>query len=193
MKLPLLVAVVLATLATPARPQPPIRAKLMGTPRLGKPAPAITLPALTAAECRAPSAECRASEFRLTSELGNVLVLAFGGRPDPALKIDWAALSKRADSLGSPRVVLVGVIRGGTREAQALAASLGRSLKVLADSGGRVHRQFGVGDRDRDWTIFVVADDGTLVARERLNTLADGAWWAVVSAAVRKGFTAGNR
>ncbi len=193
MKRSLLVAVVLATLATPARSQAPIRAQLMGTPRLGKPAPAIVLPAITAAECRAPSAECRASEFRTAAELGRVIVVAFGGRPDPARRIDWAALAKRADSLGSPRIVLVGVVRGGTADAQALAASLGGSLKVLADSGGRVHRQFGVGDRDHDWTIFVVADDGTLVARERLSTLADGLWWAGVSAAVRKGITAANR
>ena len=193
MKRATLVAVALATLATTARSQPPIKAKLMGSPRLGQPAPAVILPAVAAVECRGPSAECRATEFRSSSELGHVLVLAFGGRPDPALKIDWAALSRRADSLGSPRVVLVVVLRGGAREAQSLGGSLGGSLKILADSGGRVHRQFGVSDRDRDWTIFVVADDGILVDRERVNTLADGAWWVAVSAAIRRGVPADSR
>lgn len=195
MKPSLAVAVAVAALsASPAvvSSQEPIRASLMGSPRVGRPTPPLTLPYVTAtptpAECRGPSAECRV--FRLPSELGRVVVLAFGGRPDPALKIDWAALARRADSLGSPRVVLVGVVRAGPVEAQALSASLGGSLKVLVDSGGQMHRQFGVGDRNRDWTIFVVADDGTLVARERQSTLADGGWWTAVAPAIRRGITA---
>ena len=188
-----LLTILLATVST-ASSQPPIRAKLIGSPRLGRPAPALVLP-YTPPECRVPSPECRApsAEFRTANELGRVIIVAFGGRPDAALTIDWAALSKRADSLGSPRVVLVGVLRAGPEQAAALSGSLGGSLKILADSGGRVHRQFGVGDRDRDWTIFVVADDGTLVARERVNTLADGGWWAVVAPAIRRGFTAAGR
>lgn len=53
----------------------------------------------------------------------------------PALRIDWAALARRADSLKSPRIVLVGVGRAGMSEVQGLSGSLGGSLKVLADSG----------------------------------------------------------
>ncbi|MSR03315.1 MAG: hypothetical protein EXR94_11350 [Gemmatimonadetes bacterium] len=126
------------------------------------------------------------AEFRSTSELGRVVVLAFGGRPEPALRIDWAALARRADSLKSPRIVLVGVARAGMSEVQGLSGSLGGSLKVLTDSGGRVHRQFGVSDRDLGWTIVVAADDGTLVALERFATMADGKWWLAVAGAIAR-------
>ena len=104
----------------------------------------------------------------------------------PALRIDWAALARRADSLKSPRIVLVGVGRAGMSEVQGLSGSLGGSLKVLADSGGWVHRQFGVSDRDLGWTIVVVADDGTLVALERFATLTDGKWWLAVAGAIAR-------
>ncbi len=188
-----LLAAILAVSPTPGRAQEPVRAQLLGSLRPGRPVPPIVLPSYSSSECRAPSPECRAIEFRLAGELGRVVVVAFGGRPDPAVRIDWAALARRADSLGSPRIALVGVVRAGSAEARVLSSSLGGSLRVLADSGGRIHRQFGVGDRDRDWTFFVVADDGTLVARERVSTLADGEWWPLLAEAIRRGFTAVGR
>lgn len=185
MKTATLLVAAVVTLSSTAWSQAPIRANLLGTPRVGRPAPPITLPYATAAERRAPSAE-----FRSASELGRVVVIAFGGRPEPALRIDWAALARRTDSLGSPRIVLVGVARAGMAEAQLLSGSLGGTLKVLADSGGRVHRQYGVSERDRGWTIVVVADDGTLVGLERVATLADGKWWPALAGAVARGITA---
>ena len=82
---------------------------------------------------------------------------------------------------------VVGLVAVARARSGALAAVAGRpGLKILADSLGLIHRLYGVRDKD-GWAIFVVADDGRLIWKDRRPNLALAGWWAGLVAAVRRG------
>lgn len=173
---PALSALAAILLSAPPASAQALKAGLLGDPSVGRPASEIRLPYVRDG-VPGPADQ----PFRLSAELGRVVVLAFGGTPDRA---GWADLAARVDSFGSARVELVAVARA---RSGAVAAVAGRpGLKILADSLGLIHRLYGVRDKD-GWAIFVVADDGRLIWKDRRPNLALAGWWAGLVAAVRRG------
>lgn len=159
-----------------------LKAALLGDPPVGRTAPEIRL-----LYWRDGAPGPVDQPFRLGAELGRVVVLAFGGAPGRA---GWSDLAARTDSLGSPRIELVAVARA--RIGSMATLSGGPGLKVLADSLGLVHRQYGVRPND-GWAVFVVADDGRLIWKDRRANLGSPAWWARLVEAARRGVPEGRR
>ena len=146
---------VLTTLAIASgQAQEPIRAGMVGRARVGKPAPEVVLRYFTAAG-PGPAEQ----PFRLSAELGRVLVVVFG----PADQADWwRSVAGVADSSWAG-ATLIGVTRQGPSVVVGLAQTMPNDrIKLLADSTGQAWRAFGVARRDR--RAFVVADDGRIVA-----------------------------
>jgi peroxiredoxin len=137
-----------------AQGQTPVRAGMVGQAKVGKTAPELVLGYFTAAG-PGPADQ----PFRLSAELGRVLVLVFG----PASQADWwRAVALVADSAW-PGATLVGIARDGPAAVAELARAMpNERLKLLADSGGQAWRSFGVARKER--RAFVVADDGRIVA-----------------------------
>ncbi len=183
---------VMAATGLEAQEQRP-RLGVLGSPREGRPAPAVVAPYLTQA---GPGPVDQ--PFRLAAELGRVVILVLGGAADSAAGPAWRQVEEQVAGLLSGRVILVGAARGTPSQVAALAAGL-RTVepdagspvptKLLADGDGQVHRAYGVGTRDRSWATFVIADDGRIAAIVRANP-ARPEWRAGVEAGVRKGRTA---
>jgi len=169
------------------------RLGVMGSPREGRPAPAVVAPYLT------PSGPGPADQpFRLAAELGRVVILVIAGGVDSASGPAWRQVEDGLTDLMSPRVILVGAVRGSSTDVAELARGLravelepGGPLptKLLADADGGIHRAYGMGTRDRGWTTFVIADDGRIAAIVR-GEPTRAAWRTGVEAGVRKGRTA---
>lgn len=148
-------AVMLTALAMASgQAQEPVRAGMVGRAKIGKPAPEVVLRYFTAAG-PGPADQ----PFRLSAELGRVLVLVFG----PSDQSDWwRSVAGVADSAWAG-ATLVGVTRQGPDLVAGLAQAMPNDrIKLLADSTGHAWRAFGVTRRDR--RAFVVADDGRIVA-----------------------------
>lgn len=150
-----------AAMATvPASSQePPLRAAVMGAPRVGQEAPDFTLSYVTAAG-PGPADQ----PFHLRAELGRVVVLVFAGSPsDTLVQGLWEYLVANDPSTFHPATVVAGVFRAGFGPVQTLASSLGGRFKFLPDSLGRIHRRFGVAGGGYPATVFVVGYDGRVV------------------------------
>lgn len=148
-------AVVGLVAAMPAGAQDRLRVGVVGNPAIGSPAPELVLPYYTIA-----GAGPIDQPFRLSAELGRVVVLVFGPAADSA---GWAAIGAQADSLGAA-AVMAGVLKTTPRVAEQVAGRLTSSrLKVLADSAGRGHRRFGA--RPGRWEAFVIDDAGRVAFR----------------------------
>lgn len=167
--------VLVATLAGPVSAQK-LRAAVMGDPTMGRPAPEVVLPYWSNGT-PGPADQ----PFRLSAELGRVVVLAFGNRVGQP---GWAAVAARADSMGSPRVSLVAVAWAHPAELASVTGS--NHLKILADSQHVAHRAYGVGFADR-WAFFVVADDGRILWRARQVDVASPSWWGELVRRARGG------
>lgn len=169
------------------------RLGMLGSPREGRPAPAAVAPYHTQA-----GAGPADQPFRLAAELGRVVILVLGGAVDSAAGPAWRGVEEQVAGLVSARVILVGAARGTPAQVVELAAGLravepeaGGPLptKLLADGDGQIHRSFGMGNRDRGWATFVIADDGRIAAIVRGDP-AKANWRTAVEAGVRKGRTA---
>ena len=161
-----------------------LKAGLMGSPAPGREAPGIVLPYFTAAG-PGPANQ----PFRLSAELGRVVVLVFDAREDNASAAKWAEVTARLDSLAGSTVALVGVVHAGAGPTQVLATGQAGQLKFLADSLGLVHRRYGVGRGARHWLLVVVADDGRVVSAGPIQ-FGSSAWWGTIGPSVRRGRTA---
>lgn len=149
------VAVLGLVAALPAVAQDRLRVGVVGNPAVGSPAPELVLPYYTVG-----GAGPADQPFRLSAELGRVVVLVFGPAADSA---GWAAIGAQADSMGAS-AVLAGVVKAAPRVAEQAAGRLGTNrVKLLADSLGRGHRRFGV--RPGGWEAFVIDDTGRVAFR----------------------------
>ena len=133
--------------------QEPVRAGMVGRAKVGKPAPEVVLNYFTA---NGPGPADQ--PFRLTAELGRVLVIVFG----PAGELDWwRSVSAGADTAWSG-AYLVGVVRDDPDVVGRVASLLSNvRTKLLADPGGQGWRRYGVSRNQR--ALFVVGDDGRIV------------------------------
>ena len=180
-------SLVLALGAGAAVAQEPLKAGVVGNPRIGQTAPDVTLPYFTATG-PGPADQ----PFRLSSELGHVVVLVFPGAPNEATRPDWDALVASTDSVLGAGTVVVGILRSGAPATQTHASALAGSFKFLSDSGGRAYRRYGVdlGKRVTPWTVFVVGDDGRIVHRSSSFRPTDAAELRRVGDAIKRGHTA---
>ncbi len=135
-----------------------IRATLGGEFRVGRPAPALQLPYLTA-QGRGPVDQ----PFDLARELGRVVVLAVA--PTRAGEgAGWAALAAARDSLFGADVVLVGLSPSRTDSLLAGAARIPAGLKLLSDPEGSVARRYALDHATG--VVLVVGRDGQVRYRE---------------------------
>lgn len=161
--LAVLVLAAAPSVQAPLFAQKPLRAAMLGDPRVGHDAPDFTLPYLTEAG-PGPADQ----PFHLRAELGRKVVLVFGGAPgDSLVRATWDYLAGQAESLFRPGIVVAGVVDGTALETGSLAAGKPPTFKFLPDAQGDVHRQFGVVRSTKWLTVFVVADDGTVAYRSR--------------------------
>jgi peroxiredoxin len=164
--------------------QEPVRAGLVGAPKVGDDAPDFALPYLTAV---GPGP--RDQPFRLRAELGRVVVLVFAESPaDSAARATWELLASQADSLFHSATVVTGVFHAAPGPVQALATSLAAPFKFLPDSLGRAFRRFGVVGRENRKTIavFVVGYDGKVAFVSRRFRVGDRGELERIRAAARK-------
>ena len=120
--------------------QEPVKAHVMSDPLPGRDAPAFSLPYLTA-EGPGPADQ----PFKLRSELGRVVVLAFvPGLTDSAAVSLIRTFTAQADSLFAGDVVVAAVASTGRGRLESPARTLGVRLKVLPDSAEGVRRLYGV-------------------------------------------------
>lgn len=162
----------------------PLRAGVLGSPSVGKPAPEVVLPYFQAT---GPGPVDQ--PFRLSAELGRVVVLVMGGGLDSVSRTEWRQVAERVGGLAGRSVVAVGVVRAPAEGVLGLAVGVGTEIKFLADPDGRVHRNWGLGRGPRSWAGFVVADDGRLLWAGRLE-LGTGLGWSDLEGAVGRGRTA---
>lgn len=163
--------------------EPPLRAAVMGAPRVGQEAPDFTLAYLTAAG-PGPADQ----PFHLRAELGRVVVLVFAGSPaDTLTRGLWEYLVANDQSTFRPATVVAGIFRAGSGPVQTLASSLGGRFKFLPDSLGRIHRRFGVMGGGYPATVFVVGYDGRVVYQSGAFRVENAAEVERLKEAVRRG------
>lgn len=165
--------------------EPPLRAAVIGAPRVGQEAPDFSLSYVTAAG-PGPADQ----PFHLRAELGRVVVLVFAGAPSDTLVHGlWEYLVANDQSTFHPATVVAGVFRAGSGPVQTLAASLGGRFKFLPDSLGRIHRRFGVAGGRYPATVFVVGYDGRVVYQSGAFRVDNAAEVERLKEAVRRGAT----
>lgn len=140
--------------------QEPVKAHLMGDPVPGRPAPAFSLPYVTA-EGPGPAGQ----PFVLQAELGRVVVLAFcAGTADSAAVSLLRTFATRRENLFPGDVVVAGVLPGPPDTLERLARDMALPYKLLPDATGVIRRMFGVGPKDL--AVYVIGLDGRVVWRD---------------------------
>ncbi len=148
--------------AAPNKPPTPT-ARIVKGPETGQRAPDFTLPW---ANRDAVGTEEQA--FRLTDNLGKVVVLAFFPRDfTPTSTAELQGLAAIADSSG-PAVVVVAVGGDSLESHRRFASSLGLPFLVLSDPDQRVARRYGSDGADGvdRPTVFVIRPDGKVSYRD---------------------------
>jgi peroxiredoxin Q/BCP len=148
--------------AAPRNPPTPT-ARIVKGPETGQRAPDFTLPW---ASLDAVGTEEQA--FRLTDNLGKVVVLAFFPRDfTPTSTAELKGLAAIADSSG-PAVVVVAVGGDSLESHRRFASSLGLPFLVLSDPDQRVARRYGSDGADGvdRPTVFVIRPDGKVSYRD---------------------------
>jgi peroxiredoxin len=140
--------------------QEPVKAHLMGDPLPGRPAPAFSLPYVTA-EGPGPAGQ----PFVLQAELGRVVVLAFcAGTADSAAVSLLRTFATRREDLFPGDVVVAGILPGRPDTLERVARDMALPYKLLPDANGSIRRMFGVGPRQVG--VYVIGLDGRVVWRE---------------------------
>ncbi|MGE3617839.1 MAG: hypothetical protein AB7L66_18350, partial [Gemmatimonadales bacterium] len=100
-----------------------LRAGVLGSPAIGKAAPPLELPYVTA-DGPGPADQ----PFRLGAELGRVVILVFGGGNDSTRVAGWRQAAAAVTPMLGRSVVAAGVVRGSVAEVTDFAAKIGGSL-----------------------------------------------------------------
>jgi len=148
--------------ADPKGPSTPT-ARIVKGPETGQRAPDFTLPW---ANRDAVGAEDQS--FRLTDNLGKVVVLAFFQRDfTPGSTAELQGLAAVADSSGA-EVVVVAVSSDSLETHHRFASSLGVRFMLLSDPDQRVARRYGSDGADGidRPTVYVIKPDGKISYRD---------------------------
>jgi peroxiredoxin len=143
---------------------PPIpTARIVKGPETGQRAPDFTLPWATK-DAIGPEEQA----FRLTDNLGKVVVLAFFARDfTPGSTAELQGLAAVADSSG-PEVVVVAIGSDSLETHRRYASSLGLRIMLLSDPDQRVARRYGSDGSDgvNRPTVYVIKPDGKVSYRD---------------------------
>lgn len=146
----------------PSGPPTPT-ARIVKGPETGQRAPDFTLPWANK-DAIGPEEQ----PFRLTDNLGKVVVLAFFARDfTPGSTAELQGLAALAESSG-PEVVVVAISSDSLETHKRFAASLGLPLLLLSDPDQRVARRYGsdgTDGADRP-TVYVIRPDGKVSYRD---------------------------
>ena len=148
--------------ADPKSPPTPT-ARIVKGPETGQRAPDFTLP-WASSDAIGPEEQ----PFRLTDNLGKVVVLAFFARDfTPASTAELQGLAAVADSSG-PEVVVVAVSSDSLEAHRRFANSIGIKFLLLSDPDQRVARRYGSDASDGldRPTVYVIKPDGKVSYRD---------------------------
>jgi glutaredoxin-dependent peroxiredoxin len=144
--------------------QPPTpTARIVKGPETGQRAPDFTLP-WASRDAIGPEDQ----PFRLTDNLGKVVVLAFFARDfTPGSIAELQGLAGVADSSG-PEVVVVAVSSDSLETHRRFATSIGIKFLLLSDPDQRVARRYGSDGSDGvdRPTVYVIKPDGKVSYRD---------------------------
>jgi peroxiredoxin Q/BCP len=143
--------------------QPTPTARIVKGPETGQRAPDFTLP-----WANRDVVGTEEQSFRLTDNLGKVVVLAFFPRDfTPTGTAELQGLAAIADSFG-PAVVVVAVGGDSLESHRRFASSLGLPFLLLSDTDQRVARRYGSDGADGvdRPTVFVIRPDGKVSYRD---------------------------
>jgi len=132
-------------------------------PETGQRAPDFTLP-WASSDAIGPEEQ----PFRLTDNLGKVVVLAFFARDfTPASTAELQGLAAVADSSG-PEVIVVAVSSDSLETHHRFANSIGIKFLLLSDPDQRVARRYGSDASDGldRPTVYVIKPDGKVSYRD---------------------------
>lgn len=149
--------------AQDAKGPPTPTARIVKGPETGQRAPDFTLPWATR-DAIGPEEQ----PFRLTDNLGKVVVLAFYARDfTPGSTAQLQGLASVADSSG-PEVVVVAVSSDSLETHRRYASSLGLRITLLSDPDQRVARRYGSDGSDGidRPTVYVIRPDGKVSYRD---------------------------
>lgn len=148
--------------ANPQGPPPPT-ARIVKGPETGQRAPDFTLP-----WANKDAVGSEEQSFRLTDNLGKVIVLAFFARDfTPGSTAELQGLATVAESSG-PEVVVVAISSDSLETHRRFASSLGIPFLLLSDPDQRVARRYGSDGTegvDRP-TVYVIRPDGKVSYRD---------------------------
>lgn len=146
-----------------ANPPPTPTARVVKGPETGQRAPDFTLPWVTR-DAVGPEEQ----PFRLTDNLGKVVVLAFFARDfTPGSTAELQGLATVAQSSG-PEVIVVAISSDSLETHHRYASSLGIQFMLLSDPDQRVARRYGsdgAEGTDRP-TVYVIRPDGKVSYRD---------------------------
>lgn len=144
-------------------PPPQPTARIVKGPETGQRAPDFTLPWANK-DAVGPEEQ----PFRLTDNLGKVVVLAFFARDfTPGSTAELQGLATVAESSG-PEVVVVAISSDSLETHRRYASSLGLSFLLLSDPDQRVARRYGSDGAeglDRP-AVYVIRPDGKVSYRD---------------------------
>jgi peroxiredoxin Q/BCP len=146
-----------------AKGPPAPTARIVKGPETGQRAPDFTLPWATK-DAIGPEEQ----SFRLTDNLGKVVVLAFFARAfTPGSTAQLQGLASVADS-SSPEVVVVAVSSDSLETQRRFASSLGLRITLLSDPDQRVARRYGSDGSDGidRPTVYIIKPDGKVSYRD---------------------------
>jgi peroxiredoxin len=152
-----------AARAQDAKGPPTPTARIVKGPETGQRAPDFTLPWATK-DAIGPEEQA----FRLTDNLGKVVVLAFFARDfTPGSTAELQGLAAVADSSG-PEVVVVAISSDSLETHRRYASSLGLRIMLLSDPDQRVARRYGSDGSDgvNRPTVYVIKPDGKVSYRD---------------------------
>jgi peroxiredoxin Q/BCP len=177
----LLLGSAFATMASAQESPLKIKLALEDAPRVGRPAPPLTLPYATA-DGISPADQ----PFVLGKELGRIVVIAFypGDFTDGCIA-EWRAFRDRADTIFGAGVVVVGVSGDALASHQRFAQELKLPFKLLSDSGLVVARRYAAVDGLRaKRVVVVVGRDGRVRFVDAAFSAVDPESYAHLAAAV---------
>ena len=179
----LILAVASRSVAQGNAPPPTPTARIVKGPETGQRAPDFTLPWVSR-EAVGPEEQ----PFRLTDNLGKVVVLAFYTRDfTPSGTAEVQGLATLADSSG-PEVIVVAISSDSLETHRRFASSLGVPFLLLSDPDQRVARRYGsdgAEGTDRP-TIYVIRPDGKVSYRDLNFDPADKREYEALKRAVAK-------